>query len=267
MVFETNMGGQCFNSLSKPLTSSSSRSVIHDNVIVNLTPGQYDFTTSPTATSQGNLQFESATGQFRYKIYRRKMYSSSMADYYFMDWWACDGSGLRLEAPVTIGTVLSVKPGDLAQKILVGSMGLNKQTLPDYACRDQMPSAKDSSYTVSFEGGPLNAKETQLDFKETRYIANKEDCAIRGIEDATTCTAYMILSSMTKFTWPDLPLYNFYLFVPAHDVSYEKIKLRFSKVTWIWDQGIGSMEMNYMIYFEPSVIAMVVKATVGPRSP
>ena len=155
---------------------------------------------------------------------------------------------------------LSVKPGDSAQNILVGSLGEIAQSLPDYACRDKIPRAKDSSYSVSYEGGPMNARETQLDFKETRYIATEADCAIRGISDSTTCTAYVILSAMTKTNWLDLPKYNFYLFVPAHNVSYEKIKLKFTKVTWIWEQVKLEKDLNYTISFESSAIATVAKA-------
>ena len=49
-----------------------------------------------------------------------------------------------------------------------------------------------------------------MTYKESLYIQKTEDCALRGISDASECSAYVILGNMTKFYFPDVPDYNFY---------------------------------------------------------
>ena len=101
----------------------------------------------------------------------------------------------------------------------------------------------DSGYQVSYslydyaaefiEGGvPLLQKERVLDFKKTRNIGKREDCALQDVLDEKDCTVYLLINSMTQTKWPDLPDYNFYLNVPYSKADYEKVMLKFSKVSW-----------------------------------
>ena len=125
----------------------------------------------------------------------------------------------------------------------VGTIGNVYQNLPDRLCRNLFPSILDSGYQVSYslydyaaefiEGGvPLLQKERVLDFKKTRNIGKREDCALQDVLDEKDCTVYLLINSMTQTKWPDLPDYNFYLNVPYSIAEYEKVMLKFSKVSW-----------------------------------
>ena len=87
--------------------------------------------------------------------------------------------------------------------------------MPDYLCVNRFPSIKDSGYEAYYEDGASDAPGKQLDYQMTRYIKKEEDCFLVNISDKTECAAYVILSSMTRVNWPDLPTYNFYFDVPA----------------------------------------------------
>ena len=58
---------------------------------------------------------------------------------------------------------------------------------------------------------------------------------------------------MTKFYFPDLPDYNFYLSVPAWNADYAKIKLKFTKVAWVFEQWSKTKDMDYTVYYEELV--------------
>ena len=89
-----------------------------------------------------------------------------------------------------------------------------------------------------------------MDFKKTRYIATVEDCSPQGVTDLTDCNAYMLLSSMTKTSWPDLPEeYNFYLDVPASSAAYEKMMFKFSKVKWAFEQSQHDVDLDFTIFY------------------
>lgn len=55
---------------------------------------------------------------------------------------------------------------------------------------------------------------------------------------------------MTKFYFPDVPDYNFYFQVPASITAYEKIKLKFTKVSWAFEQWTKDSVMDYTVYYE-----------------
>ena len=58
---------------------------------------------------------------------------------------------------------------------------------------------------------------------------------------------------MTKFYFPDVPDYNFYFQVPASITAYEKIKLKFTKVSWAFEQWTNESPMDYTVYYEAPV--------------
>ena len=94
----------------------------------------------------------------------------------------------------------------------------------------------DSGYEVYYEGGASNAPETLLNYKMTRYLKTEADCAVASITDKTECAATVILSTMVRVNWPDLPIYNFYFDIPAWQTSYENIKFKFKRVAWKFER-------------------------------
>ena len=160
---------------------------------------------------------------------------------------------LALESAFTSGNWLKIASGGAAQTVKVGKIEQVVKNLPSHLCVDKYPSQKDSFYSVSYSGGASNAAEKAMNYRLSLYIQKKEDCAIWSITDATECSAYVILGNLTKFHFPDLPDYNFYFSVPAWVADFAKIKLKFTKVSWVFEQWSKTKAMDYTVYYEEYV--------------
>ena len=90
---------------------------------------------------------------------------------------------------------MTVKPGSDNQSVKVATIGKVEKN-SNYLCLDKYPSKQDSFYDAAYSYS--GAKEIDLDFKQTRFIAAESDCSLAGVTKTEECTVYRILTEMTK---------------------------------------------------------------------
>ena len=92
------------------------------------------------------------------------------------------------------GQRLQIKPGSANQNVKVASISKVEQN-SNYLCLDKYPNKQDSFYDAAYSYN--GAKEIDLEFKKTHFIANESDCTLAGVTQTEECTAYRILTEMT----------------------------------------------------------------------
>ena len=117
-----------------------------------------------------------------------------------------------------------------------------------------------------YEGGASNAPETLLNYKMTRYLKTEADCAVASISDKTECAATVILSTMVRVNWPDLPIYNFYFDIPAWQTSYKNINFKFKRVAWKFEQWQKEERMDFTLMFVDFEDPNLVSSTNGSQT-
>ena len=158
----------------------------------------------------------------------------------------CD-MGTSAREPSMIGsTSLNITPDQDKQLLIkVGSISKVTQTLVEYFCSEQSPSAKDSYYAVSYQEFGSGTPEKDLDFQKSRMIGTQADCEVMGVTDKTECIAYQILSKTAGLTLDQLPAYNFYITIPAWQASFVNIKIKFKGFSVSFDQWHRSFSLDY----------------------